>query len=30
MEGDIYLGAEMSGEWRKAELHTPGEYYRAL
>lgn len=25
MEGDIYLGAEMSGEGRKAELHTLGE-----
>lgn len=25
MEGDIYLGAEMSGEGRKAELHMLGE-----
>ena len=25
MESDIYLGAEMSGEGRKAELHTLGE-----
>jgi len=25
IEGDIYLGAEMSGEGRKAELHMLGE-----
>ena len=25
MEGDIYLGAEMSGGGRKVELHTLGE-----